>query len=139
MNYPHAPLALVTELTQRLHGFFSHLDNRRYDDVLNLFLPQGRWLRQGRWLEGREAILVALEARPASMKVRHVISNLVVTPVTEGEAHVEAYMTAYRQLENEAPTLFRFNLVTNVFRLDGGAWMLAEQQLLPEFEFTSVR
>ena len=125
-------------MTQRLNAFFSHLDNRRYADVLNLFLPQGRWLRQARWLDGREAIFTALEARPASMKVRHVISNIVVTQPAADEAHVEACMTAYRQLEGEAASLFRINLVTNVFRLDAGAWMLAEQQLLPEFDFTAT-
>ena len=137
MSDPNAPPELVTELTQRLHAFIAHLDNRRYDDMANLFLPQGRWLRQGRWLEGREAILGALGARPASMKVRHVITNILVTAVAADEAHVEAYMTAYRQLGNEAPALFRINLVSNVYRLVGGAWMLAEQQLLPEFEFTA--
>lgn len=136
MTYPNVPPALVTELTQRLNAFFSHLDNRRYADVLDLFLLQGRWLRQGHWLEGREAILAALDARPASMKVRHVISNIVVTAKAAGQAHVEACMTAYRQLDDEVPGLFRINLVTNVFKLEAGAWMLAEQQLLPEFDFT---
>lgn len=139
MNDPHAQPELVAELTQRLHAFFSHLDNRRYDDVLSLFLPKGRWLRQGRWLEGREAIRGALDARPASMRVRHVISNIVVTQEAAGKARVEAYMTAYRQVGDEAPTLFRFNLVTNVFHQDDGAWVLAEQQLLPEFDFSAVK
>ena len=135
MNEVHAPPELVSDLTQRLHGFFSHLDNRRYDAVLSLFLPQGRWLRQGRWLEGHAAIRAALDARPASMRVRHVISNIVVAQEASDEARVEAYMTAYRQLGDEAPALFRLNLVTNVFRRERGAWMLAEQQLLPEFDF----
>ena len=35
MNDSHAQPELVAELTQRLHAFFSHLDNRRYDDVVN--------------------------------------------------------------------------------------------------------
>ena len=139
MHDPHPPPELVAELTQRLHALCNHLDNRRYNDVLSLFLPQGRWLRQGRWLEGHVAIRAALDARPASMRVRHVISNIVVAQEISGEARVEAYMTAYRQLGDEAPTLFRFNLVTNVFRQDRGAWMLAEQQLLPEFDFSVVK
>ena len=139
MNNPHAQPELVAELTQRLHAFFNYLDNRRYDDLLGLFLPQGRWLRQGRWLEGHAAIRAALDTRPASMRVRHMISNIVVAQDASGEARVEAYMTAYRQFGDEAPALFRFNLVTNVFRQDRGAWMLAEQQLLPEFDFSVVK
>lgn len=137
MPSPRAPHDLVVLLTQRLHAFFSDLDERRYDEVVERFLPEGRWLRQGRWLEGRSAVRAALDARAASIKVRHVITNVVVRadeaePV---EAQVEAYMTAYRQLEGAAPALFRLNLVTNVFRLHQGEWLLAEQQLLPEFEF----
>ena len=137
MPSPSAPHELVVLLTQRLHAFFSDLDERRYDHVVSLFLPDGRWLRQGRWLEGRSAVRAALEARPASMKVRHVITNVVVHADGReaAEAQVDAYMTAYRQLEGGAPSLFRLNLVSNVFRQHGGEWLLAEQQLLPEFDF----
>lgn len=125
----------VVRLTQRLHAFFSHLDERRFDALVAMFLPDGRWLRQGRWIEGRGAILEAMHARPATMRVRHVISNVLVTPVSADEMKVQAYMTAYRQLEGGKPSLFSINLVTNTFRRTAGDWLLAEQQLVREFEF----
>lgn len=125
----------VVQLTQRLHTFISYLDERRYDDLIAMFLPDGRWLRQGRWLDGRAAILEALQARPASMRVRHVITNARVSRRSADSASVEAYMTAYRQLEGQGPTLFSINLVSNAFRKVDGEWMLAEQQLVREFEF----
>lgn len=125
----------IVQLTQRLHLFFQHLDERRYDELAAMFLPQGRWLRQGRWVEGRPAILSALAARPASMRVRHILSNIIVTSRAAGEAEVQAYLTAYRQLEGQRPALFSINVVGNLFRREGDAWMLAEQQLVREFEF----
>ncbi len=124
------------ELTQALHAFISHLDERRYDELLAAFAPQGRWLRQGRWLEGRDAILQALQARPAGMRVRHVMSNAWAWHGEGGVVHQEAYMTAFRQLEGEAvASLFRINRVTSVWRRRGEGWELLEQQLIPDLEF----
>jgi hypothetical protein len=138
MNEPQATAEDVVQLTQRLHAFFSHLDERRYEELAAIFLPEGRWLRQGQWLEGRQPILAALKTRPATMQVRHIISNVLVTPRSADEADVQAYMTAYRRLENQAPALFSINLVGNVFRRQDGRWMLAEQQLVREFEFETT-
>ena len=125
----------VVHLTQRLHAFFSHLDERRHEALVAMFLPDGRWLRQGRWCEGRAAIADALLARPATMRVRHIVSNVQVTGTGAGAAQVDAYMTAYRQLQGQAPSLFTVSTVSNAFRLVAGEWMLAEQQLVRDFEF----
>lgn len=135
MNEPAATAEDVVQLTQGLNVFFSHLDERRYDELVAMFLPEGRWLRQGQWLEGRDAIVAAMKCRPATMRVRHIISNVVVARRCADEADVQAYLTAYRRLENQAPALFSINLVGNVFRRQDGRWMLAEQQLVREFEF----
>lgn len=137
MNKPLAAVEDVVQLTQQLHLFFLHLDERRYDALAFMFLPQGRWLRQGQWLEGRAAILGALQARPATMRVRHLISNVVATASSADEAQVDAYLTAYRQLQGQPPALFSINVVGNVFRRQAGGWMLAEQQLVRDFEFPS--
>jgi len=135
MNEPEATAEDIVQLTQRLHAFFSHLDERRYEELAAMFLPEGRWLRQGRWIEGRDAILAAMKDRPASVRVRHVISNVVATRRSADEAEVQAYMTAYRRLEGQPPALFSINTVGNVFRRQAGAWLLAEQQLVRDFEF----
>lgn len=135
MNEPQATAEDIVHLTQRLHAFFNHLDERRYDDLAAMFLPDGRWLRQGRWLDGPEAILDALRARPATMRVRHMVSNVVVNGISLDEARVHAYLTAYRQMEGQPPALFSINLVGNVFHRQAGTWLLAEQQLVRDFEF----
>jgi hypothetical protein len=135
MNEPEATAEDVVQLTQRLHAFYSHLDERRYEELAAMFLPEGRWLRQGQWLEGRDAILAALRDRPATMRVRHIISNVVATRRSADEAEVQAYMTAYRRLEGQPPALFSINLVSNVFNRQAGRWVLAQQQLVRDFEF----
>jgi ketosteroid isomerase-like protein len=134
---PSSPSAqLVTELTQALNAFFLDLDERRYDAVVSGFLADGRWLRQGKWLQGHAAIRAGLEARPATMRVRHIITNIVVSAPEGEDVRVHAYMTAVRQLEGEAAaSLYRMNMVSNVFRRDEGAWRLVEQQLLPDLGF----
>jgi hypothetical protein len=47
---------VLPALTQQLHCFFHHLDERRYAPMLDLFTDDCRWLRQGRWLEGKAAV-----------------------------------------------------------------------------------
>lgn len=127
----------VVQLSQRLLTLIAYLDNRRYEDVASLFTPTGRWLRQGRWFEGRQAILATLHSRPKDMLVRHVLSNILVTECNEGHARVDAYMTAYRQLEGKRPELFSINTVDTIFQLLDGQWLIAEQQMVREFEFTA--
>ncbi len=138
MSEPFPTTADIVQLTQRLHAFFSHLDERRYEALVGMFLPDGRWLRQGLWFEGREAIVQALRARPATLRVRHIISNVHVAAAGPDTAQVDAYMTAYRQLEGQAPSLFTVSRVANTFRRAQGEWMLAEQQLVRDFEFEAA-
>ena len=134
---------LLGELTQQLHAFFHHLDERRYTELVALFTPDGRWLRQGQWLNGHAAVRSALDARPAAQRVRHVITNAYVAGfATANEACVEAYMTAYRHdggVDGVARIAgpLRLNLVSTLFRRVDGAWLIAEQRLVPEFEFGS--
>jgi hypothetical protein len=143
-SYAAAPV--LAELTQQLHRFFYHLDERRYAPMLELFTEDCRWLRQGRWLEGKAAVRAALEARPAAHDTRHVMSNaFVAEQAADGmRAVVEAYMTAYRYPaspagDDELPVVagpLRFNLTTTVFRrAPGQDWRIEEQRLVAAFAF----
>jgi hypothetical protein len=138
MTFQTVPSEQVVQLSQRLLMLIAHLDNRRYDALADIFTPAGRWLRQGRWLEGRQAILDALESRPMNMQVRHVLTNSLVTDFKNGQARVDAYMTAYRQLEGQRPELFSINRVDTIFHSVDGQWLIAEQQMVREFEFTAA-
>ena len=134
----------LAELTQVLHAFFHALDTRQYERMLELFTDDCRWLRQGKWLEGKTAVHVALKARAADVDTRHVLTNGYVSALEGTAAEVVAYMTAYRypaatQPGGSLPLIkgpLRFNLTTTVFRRDAGHdWRIAEQQLVALFGF----
>lgn len=133
------PADEIVQLSQRLYTLIGHLDNRRNEALAALFLPEGRWQRQGQWFNGREAILGALASRPKTMRVRHLLTNILVTHWTGDTASVQAYMTAYRQLEGGRPELFSINIVTTEFRRgEASQWLIAEQTMVREFEFPAT-
>ena len=135
----------LSETTQVLHAFFHALDLRRYDRMLDLFTEDCRWLRQGQWLQGKPAVLAALEARDPKLETRHVMTNAYVSAMEDRTVELEAYQTAYRyptppQGTTALPQIagpLRFNLVATVFRRDAGHdWRIAEQRMVAAFAFT---
>jgi len=136
---------LAVALTQKLYAFFDALDARRYDDMESAFTTDGRWLRQGKWTQGRAEVRATLEERPAHVQTRHVISNAYLTQADDSSATVEAVMTAYRHVGKPGepqdlpvlPGAFRINLVHTRFRRVGDDWLIAEQQMVPEFAFAT--
>lgn len=87
---PPAEAAYV--LQDVFNRFFLHLDESRYAELAALMAPGGTWLRQGTLLKGRDAILAALETRPANFLTVHMVSNLIVDGVS-GE-HLEGGFNA---------------------------------------------
>ncbi|MFM0045590.1 nuclear transport factor 2 family protein [Paraburkholderia sediminicola] len=77
-------------LTLLLNRFFVYLDDRKYDELIRLFAANGVWHRQGVTLEGPAKILDALQARPADLTTRHLLTNVV--PVVESADSVQAVM-----------------------------------------------
>ena len=84
------------EILHLLNRLFLFLDERRYDDLATLFAPDGCWHRQGHLLRGHDAIIEALSARSATMRICHVITNGIVEASGEGRAEAQCVMTAYR-------------------------------------------
>lgn len=146
MTYVHSQDAapVLGALTQQLHRFFHQLDERHYGAMLEQFTDDCRWLRQGRWLDGRPAIEAALRARPVDTETRHVMSNGWLSELAADRAVLEGYMTAYRYPAantpgTDQPTIagpLRLNLVSTVFRRDAGHdWRIAEQRLVTAIAF----
>jgi hypothetical protein len=104
--------------------------------------PDASWHRQGKVLRGPAAVLEALGERPATMRIRHVITNLFIADAAEDSANTIAYMTAYRHddgTERPMPRTiagpFRVLLVKTRFRRQQDGWLIAEQSATSEFEF----
>ena len=76
-------------------------DTRKFDELANLFTPDGVWLRLGEALEGRENIRKEMEARPAGVLVQQVLSNVLVTVIDADHAEAISYKSIYRHEEGE--------------------------------------
>ena len=142
MNDPTLSGELLGRLMQPLHYFFWCLDERRYDALVALFAEDGVWYRQGRQLRGHAEILSALEARSATQRIRHVITNAFIAEHVAERVTLRAYMTAYRHDDGKPPPSvpriagpLSMSLVTTVFDRSGDDWLITEQTLTPEFEF----
>lgn len=132
-------------LVQITHRFFWCLDEFRYDELVGLMREDAAWHRQGRVLVGRTAILAALDERPRSQRIRHVITNPFVLERTEHTAKLMAYMIGYRADEGvprPAPQTIdgplRFLVVETDFVHADGRWWIQVQRGTPEFEFRNA-
>lgn len=67
-------------------AFAVHLDNRRYDEVVDLFTPDALYNPRGTPYRGRAEIMGYLNGRPATRRSRHVIANQLVRVVDERTA-----------------------------------------------------
>ena len=54
------------------------------------------WHRQGRALAGRAQIRSALDERPRSQRIRHVVSNPFIAEQSDDAVRMIAYMIGYR-------------------------------------------
>jgi len=131
-----------SELQQITHRFYYYLDEQRYEDLVALMRPDARWHRQGKILEGQAAVLAALNERPRTQIIRHLITNTFLDRSSDGEATLKAYLTAYRYDDGtprKPPVTiagpFRILLVQKRFVREGGSWLIAESVGTPEFEF----
>lgn len=153
-------LPLSASLAQSLiDRFFVLLDQRSYAEMLAMMCDDVRWLRQGRWLNGKDEVLAVLQRRSSAMNTRHLVTNVVVDPPVASfdvvlkshgiavedasEAHnpmTVNYLTAYRFDGEGAPPWkiggpHKVSLVFTKFLQEKGHWKISWQLLLPEFVF----
>ena len=100
--------AIEWDCAQVVNKFYCSLDARRYDELVNCFTPDGVWKRQGNELQGRDAIMAAMEERGENLVIRHIVTNVQVTIEDENSASTSEYITIYRhdsdeKLEGPAP------------------------------------
>jgi hypothetical protein len=115
------------ECEQAIIGFFNCLDDRKFDQMASKFSVDGRWIRAtGAVLEGRAAVLQAMNERPASVQSRHLVSNFEFEFVDDQTARSRCCVTVYRidgkvGDSDPAPMVYAFN---NEFKLRDGAWKI---------------
>ncbi|MBT3990328.1 MAG: SnoaL-like domain-containing protein [Rhodospirillaceae bacterium] len=100
--------AIEWDCAQVVNKFYCLLDARNYDDLVNCFVADGVWKRQGNELEGRDAIMAAMQERGDTLVIRHIVTNIQVTIHDENTVSTSEYVTIYRydsdeKLEGPAP------------------------------------
>ena len=137
-----AERAIEWDCAQVLTRFFNYFDQWRYEDMADLFAPDGVWHRQGRALQGRAAILAALAERSTTQRVRHVVTNLQIDVVDADTAASLLYVTAYRHdtgaKQTEPPRIrapYLLLVVPGRLRRTQAGWRIVHMEMNREFEF----
>jgi hypothetical protein len=135
---------LFETLVQMTHRFHWYLDEFRYHDMIEMMREDCVWHRQGKVLKGREQVLAALNERPVTQRIRHLISNPFIAERKDNSVRLIAYMLGYKAdegVKKPAPQTIdgplRLLLLDVVFEFSGGRWWIVEQKAIPEFEFRS--
>ena len=76
--------------------FFRHLDECRYEAMVALLAKDAIWRRQGKVLQGPEQVQQALQQRSPTMKIAHIITNLVFDECETQRCTIRGYMLVIR-------------------------------------------
>ncbi len=112
---------------------YSFMDQGRYDETAALFATDATWVRGGKPVTGREAILAALHQRPATDISRHLITNVLVTIGSDREASATACFVPLRGTKRDdgtvaTPAITNVGDLSYTFRRDAEGWRIAHLQ-----------
>ncbi len=133
--------AIEWDVADRVLEFYARFDEWDYVGMLPMFADDGTWDRNGQVLTGHAQIAAMLDARPRAQVVRHVITNLRVTPSAATRASAAFYITAYRAEGLPAPgSVPRIRapylmLVGGADWVREGAWRMTRHWVRRAFEF----
>ncbi|HEY0296381.1 MAG TPA: nuclear transport factor 2 family protein [Bordetella sp.] len=116
-------------------GLFRDLDENRYESLAARFAPAGVWHRQGKILQGRQAIVQALNLRSRTQRIHHLIVNLVADRADSGRCALRGYMLVVRYdggspLAGPAPLSGIENIRTTHIELSksDGQWLVEQMR-----------
>ena len=88
---------------QTVIRFFRALDDREYGTLAALLAPDGVWHRQEAELRDEAGILAAMGRRSHTLRIHHLLTNMLAEPHGEDEAEVTAYMLVVRHDSGAEP------------------------------------
>jgi hypothetical protein len=112
---------------------YSLMDQGRYEETSALFTDDAVWVRGGKPVAGRAAILAALHQRPETDVSRHLVTNVMVSIASDHKATGTACFVPLRGAKREDGTVAT-PPITNVgdlafqFRLEPDGWRIAHLQ-----------
>ena len=134
--------AVEHDCARHILDFYEAFDLGQYDRMAAMFTPQGVWHRAGLALCG-PAIVAELEKRPATQRVRHVVTNVRVEAMDPERAQASFVITAYRgDASAPLPAGGLAGALWLVVRVQAslvwrdGQWAFASQSTQREFVFS---
>lgn len=102
-------LQIEAELTRLSHNFAYYMDYRKYDQLVELFMPDALFDRILHVHKGHDEIRAGLAERAAHILTRHVSTNFHFEHISPDEARGVVYnMSHYGEMNpaGEAPAVF---------------------------------
>ena len=116
-------------------ALYRDLDENQYDSLAARFAPEGIWHRQGKILQGRDAILAALQGRSKTQRIHHLMVNLFADRAEADRCEMRAYMLVVRHddgqpIQGAAPLSGIENIRTTYIDLARieGAWLVTQMR-----------
>ena len=112
---------------------YSLMDQGRYEETAALFTADAVWVRGGKPVSGRDAILAALDQRSTTDISRHIITNVLIEARENDEASGTACFVPLRGTKRDDGTVAT-PPITNVgdlnyrFRKERDGWRIAHLQ-----------
>jgi hypothetical protein len=99
---------ILTPCHNQVMALYRDLDENKYESLALRFAPDGVWHRQGKTLQGRDAILSALRGRSTTQRIHHLMVNLLADRVEADRCSMRSYMLVVRHddgspIEGAAP------------------------------------
>ena len=133
---------IEADVTRLLIGFFNDFDEGRVAPMARRFAADGEWIRRGKTWVGPDGITRAVMERSPTLRVRHVVTNILVTPEGREEATFMLYLTAYMHddgspasppIKIERPAMFL--VVEGSARATTEGWRIGRMAMNREFDF----
>lgn len=89
--------------TRLCNDFAYFVDTRDYQKLAALFVEDGSFERRGEVLQGRTAILDAMQARPENVITRHVCTNIRIDLQDDGSARGTCTLLLFHAVASASP------------------------------------
>lgn len=118
--------AIEWDCAQHILKFYRCLDEKRYEDLVELFAEDGAWVRLNTELAGKDKIREAMRERDDWLTA-HVVTNVCVDIIDENHANTTQYITLYRhegwdESKGPAPVVLPLGVLRHrdqLVRIDG--------------------
>jgi ketosteroid isomerase-like protein len=84
--------------------FYRAIDDHDYPAMLRLLTSDVVWRRQGIDLKGEAEIMAAMAKRSPTLRVRHILTNICTSPLSDAELDVSAYLLVVLHDSQSEPT-----------------------------------